>query len=60
MTLVDLNSIEIMFILTILKIEKERLKFKPDRGKMETKQKLKEWANHIQSIIYKLEKAIEK
>ena len=57
MTLVDLNPMETMFILTILKIEKERLKSKPDRGKMETEQKLKEWANHIQSIIYKLERA---
>ena len=56
MTLVDLNQPEIELLISTLRIEINRLKEKP-RNNHVTEQAIKEWINHIQSIIYKLEKA---
>lgn len=55
MTLIDLNPPEIELIISTLRIEINRLNVKP-RNKNVTERTIKEWINHLQSVIYKLEK----
>jgi hypothetical protein len=58
MTLVDLNPVEINLIIDLLKFNIDDLSLgSPNRRIPE--QILKEWKNQIQSLIYKLEKAVE-
>ena len=59
MTLVDLNPVEINLIIDLLKFNNDDLSLgSPNRRVPE--QTLREWKNHIQSLIYKLEKAKER
>jgi hypothetical protein len=58
MTLIDLNPVEINLIIDLIKFNSDDLCLgSPNRRIPE--QTLKEWKNQFQSLIYKLEKAVE-
>lgn len=58
MTLVDLNRDEMSLIINLLKFNIDDLSLgSPNRRIPDAT--LKEWTNHIQSVIYKLEKAMK-
>ena len=58
MALVDLNPVEINLIIDLLKFNIADLSLgSPNRRIPE--QALKEWKNQIQTLIYKMEKAVE-
>ena len=62
MTLVDLNPVEILMIIDLLKLDMTKLRSNspPEDMKDITKDQMNVMAKEIKSIIYKLEKSLEK